>query len=256
MFSPWTSVLEKENVKYFGCTHTYNHPYIVLCILQPCKHLRPHLNSKPKHKLLVSPDVKFHIRRNQSARPPPHVSFFFLPQWPRRTSDLVSGESAPRRGRSTAVLPLRSTGRAASSARIISSFTCIQDFSSWSAATVPHLCGKLTPIFWYIQFIIPPFLCSIPIDSRLTHIASGPIGVRLWGALKPPRLIPFHHRTREALKPQGQLLRFFGGGGANADGPSANQSLVYILWLTILWHRASQSQPPKQGGGLICKHLE
>lgn len=77
MLSPWTSVLEKENVKYFGCTHTYNHPYIVLCILQPCKHLRPHLNSKPKPKLLVSPDVEFHTRRNRSARPPPHHVPFF-----------------------------------------------------------------------------------------------------------------------------------------------------------------------------------
>lgn len=116
VFSAWMSVLEKENVKYFGCAHTYNHPYIVLCILQPCKHLRPRLNSKPRHKLRVSPDDKFHIRQNQFARPsPPHIFFFFLPQWPRRTSDFVSCEGALRRGRSTAVLPLRSPDRAASS---------------------------------------------------------------------------------------------------------------------------------------------
>lgn len=52
-------------------------------------------------------------------------------------------------------------------------------------------------------------LCCIPFDSRLTQMAPGPRGVRLWGALKPPLLIPFHHLTREALKPQGQLLPFF-----------------------------------------------
>lgn len=60
----------------------------------------------------------------------------------------------------------------------------------------------------YPTYNFPP-LCSIPFDSRLTHMAPGPIGVRLWGALKPARLIPFHHLTREALKPQGQLLPFF-----------------------------------------------
>lgn len=62
--------------------------------------------------------------------------------------------------------------------------------------------------FKYPTYNFPP-LRSIPFDSRLTHMASGPIGVRLWGALKPALLIPFHHLTREALKPQGQLLPFF-----------------------------------------------
>lgn len=40
-------------------------------------------------------------------------------------------------------------------------------------------------------------------------MASGPMGVRLWGALKPPLRIPFHHPAREALKPQGELLPLF-----------------------------------------------
>ena len=62
--------------------------------------------------------------------------------------------------------------------------------------------------FKYPTYNFPP-LRSIPFDSRLTHTAPGPIGVRLWGALKPLLLIPFHHLSRVALKPRGQLLPFF-----------------------------------------------
>lgn len=60
---------------------------------------------------------------------PPTFRFFFFTAVTAPNLRFCPCEGAPRRGRSTAVLPLRSTGRAASSARIHSSFTCIRDFS-------------------------------------------------------------------------------------------------------------------------------
>lgn len=100
-----------------------------------------------------------------------------------------------------------------------------------------------------------PLSAVFPFDSRLTHVASGPIGVRLWGASKPPLLIPFHHLTRDALKPQGQLLPFLFFQTAQC-GLANSQSETCLHSVTD--NALAPRQPIKSAHttvGFICKHL-
>lgn len=186
-------------------THTYTHLYIVLCILQPWKHLRPHLISKPEHKPTVSPNRQISYQ-TKSICSFTQTHFYRSDRVEARILSLVKahfgGDVPPRCSLSSppdAQPPLPAF------------FHVSLAFITFHNDQLPlfHLYVKTNPDYLKYPTYNSPLLCSIPFDSRLTHIALGPIGVRLWGALKPPHLISFHHLTREALKPQCQLLLFF-----------------------------------------------
>lgn len=72
-----------------------------------------------------------------------------------------------------------------------------------------HLYVKTNPDYWKYPTYNSPLLCSIPFDSRLTHIAFGPIGVRLWGALKPPSSYLLSSSNPGSLETAASVIAFF-----------------------------------------------
>lgn len=91
-----------------------------------------------------------------------------------------------------------------------------------------------------IQHVISPFLThSLWLSHSWLSFSFGANEVRLGEALKPPLLISFHHPALGRLETARPVIAFFRQ--PSADWTAANQSLVYILWLTGLWKHANQS---------------
>lgn len=196
---------EKEKIFWLH-PHTYTHLYTVLCILQLWKHVRPHLISKPEHKLNVLPERQISHQTKSICSFPPHTFFtavtasklgFFL-LW-KRTSAGTFHRGAPSPNPPDAQPPLPAFFRVSLA------------FISFHNDQLPlfHLYVKTNPDYLKYPTYNSPLLCSIPFDSRLTHIAFGPIGVRLWGALKPPSSYLLSSSNPGSLETAASVIAFF-----------------------------------------------
>lgn len=188
--------------------------------------------------------------------PPPHHVSFFLPQWPRRTSDFVrvkahlGGDVPPRCSLSAPP---------ASSARIHSSFTCIRGFFIMVSRHCSTFMWKTNPD--YLKYPIYNFPLSLQyshwftLDSDRFRANRGPP----LGRLETASSYPLSSSNPGSLETAGPVIAFFSfflGGGAQC-GRAISQSEACLHSVTD--NNLAPSQPittSKTRRGLICKHLE
>lgn len=127
--------------------------------------------------------------------------------------------------------------------------------------TLPNSCSrirfKISAIILNIRQIFhpPPLSAVFPLIHAWLIWLQGQRGSAFGVPWNRPFLSPFHHLTGTSWNREASYCLFFLPGQPNADWPLANQSLVYILWLTMLWRGANQSHSYIQRG-LVCKQLK